>query len=58
MSKLILSILVLIPLLGPILYLLLCKNANKREKTVAIISIIPVANLICAIILIISALMG
>lgn len=56
-KKLIFSILVLIPILGPILYLLFCNTANKREKVIALVSLIPAVNVICAIILIISALM-
>ena len=55
MSKLLFSILVLIPFIGPILYLLAAKGTTKREKLIAAIGLIPAVNVICAILLIVSA---
>lgn len=55
MSKLLFSILVLIPIIGPIVYLLAAKGTTKREKLIAAIGIIPAVNLICAILLIVSS---
>lgn len=55
MKKLLLSILVLIPILGPILYFIFASDATKREKVIALIGLIPGLNIICAILLIVSA---
>lgn len=54
--KLIWSILVLVPILGSILYILMEKSASKNERLIALLALIPGVNLICAIILVLSAL--
>ncbi len=58
MKKIILSILVLIPILGPLLYFFLAKDATKREKLISLIALIPAVNVICAILLIVSAVLN
>lgn len=53
--KLLWAILTMIPFLGPILYLVMVKDYEQKEKITALVALIPIANLVCSILLILWA---
>ena len=49
------AILTINPIIGPILYLIMCKDCSQKEKITALIALIPFANFVCCILLILWA---